>query len=71
VAHCLEVLQAGAITHVLNVGSGIDNQFPDDVIYRTIELLDLPETNLCDSFEEANAFIDVARAAGGRIFVHW
>ena len=38
--------RANGIQHIVNVGTGIENKFPDKISYTTVELLDLPEQNL-------------------------
>ena len=37
----------------------------------TVEMLDLPETNILEHLPACFAFIDHARAQGGRVLVHW
>lgn len=71
VAHRADLLQGGCITHVLNVGSGIENLYPEDFDYCSVEVLDLPETNLRPALEQALSFIDEGREKRGRVFVHW
>ena len=38
--------RTNGIQHIVNVGTGIENKFPDKISYTTVELLDLPEQNL-------------------------
>ena len=34
------------IQRILNVGSGIENLFPEEFLYSNIEILDVPEFNI-------------------------
>ena len=38
--------RSSGIESILNVGTGIENRFPDRIAYSTVELLDLPEQDL-------------------------
>ncbi|KAJ3669617.1 hypothetical protein LUZ60_011567 [Juncus effusus] len=58
------------ITHVLIVARSLGPPFPDEFIYKKIDVLDSPETNLAEYFEECFNFIDEAKAAGGNVLVH-
>lgn len=49
------------VSHVLNVAYGITNKFPDQLAYKTLEILDLPDTNIISYLEECSTFIDQAR----------
>ncbi|KAL8183577.1 UNVERIFIED_CONTAM: dual specificity phosphatase 19 [Gekko kuhli] len=57
-AHDLETLKKYRVTHVLNVAYGVENAFPDDFTYKTIPILDLPETDILSYFPECFEFIE-------------
>lgn len=66
----MEELKKHNITHVLNVGTGIENPFPQEFTYKTIELLDLPDTQICQHFPKLFDFIDLG-SKNGAVLVHW
>jgi atypical dual specificity phosphatase len=66
----LPALNECKITHILNVATGIKNAFPEQYKYLSIELLDLPETNIREVFSRTNKFIQQAIADNGRVLVH-
>lgn len=49
------------VSHVLNVAYGVTNLFPDQMVYKTLQILDLPETDITSYLEECSSFIDQAR----------
>lgn len=49
------------VSHVLNVAYGVSNLFPEELLYRTVQILDLPETDILSFLEECSSFIDQAR----------
>ncbi len=56
---CLHWFQ---VTHILNVAYGVENVFPDLFIYKTLSILDLPDTDIISHIEECARFIDQAKA---------
>uniref|UniRef100_A0A3Q4GNG1 Dual specificity phosphatase 19b n=1 Tax=Neolamprologus brichardi TaxID=32507 RepID=A0A3Q4GNG1_NEOBR len=60
-AHDIDTLQRYKVSHVLNVAYGVDNLFPDTMVYKTLQILDLPETEITSYFEECSSFIDQTR----------
>ncbi|XP_038078196.1 dual specificity protein phosphatase 19-like [Patiria miniata] len=70
VATNLDLLNQHCVTHILNVATGISNVFPDTFVYKTVEILDLPETEITGYFEECFQFLDVARDIKGTVLVH-
>ncbi|KAL9974350.1 hypothetical protein ACROYT_G011374 [Oculina patagonica] len=56
-AQNMQELRTNNVTHILNVGSGIENAFPEKFEYKTIEILDLPEIQICHNFQEIFDFI--------------
>eukprot|EP00095_Tigriopus_kingsejongensis_P003749 maker-scaffold911_size81771-snap-gene-0.20 protein:Tk03749 transcript:maker-scaffold911_size81771-snap-gene-0.20-mRNA-1 annotation:"dual specificity protein phosphatase 19" len=66
----LQVLHDSNITHILNVGFGIENRFPSDFVYFNAEILDLPEFDIRTSLKLTFDHIEEVRIASGRILVH-
>ncbi|XP_042370482.1 dual specificity protein phosphatase 19-like, partial [Plectropomus leopardus] len=58
------------VSHVLNVAYGVDNLFADQLVYKTLQVLDLPETDITSYLEECGSFIDQAREQDGVVLVH-
>ncbi|XP_062286477.1 dual specificity protein phosphatase 19-like [Scomber scombrus] len=69
-AHDIDTLQRYKVSHVLNVAYGVANLFPDQLVYKTLQILDLPETDITSYFGECSAFIDEAREKDGVVLVH-
>ncbi|XP_071602899.1 dual specificity protein phosphatase 19 [Heliangelus exortis] len=69
-AHDLETMKKHKVTHVLNVAYGVQNAFLDDFIYKTISILDLPETDIISYFPECFEFIEKAKLQDGVVLVH-
>ncbi|CAM1303653.1 DUSP19 (predicted) [Pycnogonum litorale] len=65
-----EILKRNGVTHVLNLATGVSNYFPNMFMYKKIEILDLPESNIVQYFPECITFIDDAIENGGCVFVH-
>ncbi|XP_052647538.1 dual specificity protein phosphatase 19 isoform X2 [Harpia harpyja] len=60
-AHDLETMRKYKVTHVLNVAYGVQNVFLNEFIYKTISILDLPETDITSYFPECFEFIEKAK----------
>lgn len=69
-AHDIDTLQRYKVSHVLNVAYGVTNLFPDQLVYKTLQILDLPETDISSYFGECSSFIDQAREKDGVVLVH-
>lgn len=69
-AHDIDTLQRYKVTHVLNVAYGVTNLFPDQLVYKTLQILDLPETDITSYLVECGSFIDEARDKDGVVLVH-
>ncbi|KAK5854410.1 hypothetical protein PBY51_015481 [Eleginops maclovinus] len=69
-AHDLETLHRWEVTHILNVAYGVSNLLPDQLEYKTLQILDLPDTDITSHLEECSAFIDRARQQDGVALVH-
>uniref|UniRef100_A0A4D5R988 protein-serine/threonine phosphatase n=1 Tax=Scolopendra viridis TaxID=118503 RepID=A0A4D5R988_SCOVI len=70
VAQDLPLLQKHKVSHILNLASGVENAFGDTFIYKKLNVLDLPETNIRKCFDECFNFIDEARKNNGVVLVH-
>ncbi|GAA5879258.1 hypothetical protein JCM16303_003141 [Sporobolomyces ruberrimus] len=71
----LEVLQGLGITHILCIAESreahlVRAKFPDQFQYLIQEIRDADDQNLIRIFPQAQAFIDGALGAGGRVLVH-
>ncbi|XP_019787121.1 dual specificity protein phosphatase 19 isoform X2 [Tursiops truncatus] len=60
-AHDLDTLKKHKVTHILNVAYGVENAFLSDFVYKSISILDLPETNILSYFPECFEFIEQAK----------
>uniref|UniRef100_A0A3Q2YSI5 Dual specificity phosphatase 19b n=1 Tax=Hippocampus comes TaxID=109280 RepID=A0A3Q2YSI5_HIPCM len=67
-AHDMDTLQR--VSHVLNVAYGVANPFPDQLLYKTVQILDLPETDITSYVNECGSFIEQAREQDGVVLVH-
>ncbi|XP_042300843.1 dual specificity protein phosphatase 19 [Sceloporus undulatus] len=69
-AHDLDTMKKYRVTHVLNVAYGVENAFPHDFTYKTIPILDLPETDIISYFPECFEFIEEVKLKDGVVLVH-
>lgn len=69
-AHDMETLRSHQVTHILNVAYGVPNPFPEQLIYKTLPILDIPNTNITAFLEECSDFIDHAKDQNGVVLVH-
>ncbi|XP_039994783.1 dual specificity protein phosphatase 19-like isoform X3 [Xiphias gladius] len=60
-AHDIDTLQRYKVSHVLNVAYGVKNLLPDQLVYKTLQILDLPDTDITSYLGECSSFIDQAR----------
>ncbi|KAB5579086.1 hypothetical protein PHYPO_G00190680 [Pangasianodon hypophthalmus] len=65
-----ETLRKFKVTHVLNVACGVENAFPERFIYKTVPMMDLPETELTSYLPQCFEFIDEARKQDGVVLLH-
>ena len=66
-----EELIKNGITHVLNAAALVKNHYEDLFKYKKIDnLLDTPEANIQQYFNESCLFIEEAIKNGGKVFVH-
>ena len=69
-AYDFDKLKSLGITHVISVIEGFIPPYPDDFNYLVINALDTQNTNLFDSFETSNDFIDDAIMDNSKILIH-
>ncbi|XP_007532602.1 dual specificity protein phosphatase 19 isoform X1 [Erinaceus europaeus] len=69
-AYDLDTLKKHKVTHILNVAYGVENAFLGDFTYKSISILDLPETSLLSYFPECFQFIEQAKMKDGVVLVH-
>lgn len=71
VAEDKELLKQCGITHIVNcAGTVIENCHPDDFAYLKLHLYDAKTEDLSCLFYEVLAFVDSAKEAGGKCFIH-
>ncbi|CAA7398788.1 unnamed protein product [Spirodela intermedia] len=58
------------VTHILTVAKSLEPAFPNDFVYKKIEVLDSPYMDLAQHFDACIEFIDEARREGGAVLVH-
>jgi len=66
----LSNLKKNGITHILQVASGIQPFFPNDLKYKVINVLDNSNQSLLRHFPAAIAFIKDGVLRGGGVLVH-
>lgn len=49
------------VSHVLNVAYGVTNLYPDLFVYKTLQILDLPDTDITSYLADCSSFINEAR----------
>ena len=64
------ILQRAGVTHILQVASGMYPKFPGKYVYKTINIDDVPSSNLKQHFTACHRFIESAIEAGGTVLVH-
>ena len=70
-AYNVDALQKNGVTHILTVvHQPLRKDVTDLFCYKFIHALDMESQDLLSHFEDAIAFIDEGRAAGG-VLVHW
>ncbi|KAJ2819761.1 tyrosine protein phosphatase yvh1, partial [Coemansia furcata] len=63
-------LKEAGITHILSVARHYPPSHPNDFIYMSVEIDDLPEENIVQFFPETNDFTGNVLESGGRVLVH-
>ncbi|KAL7074810.1 hypothetical protein ACQ4LE_005604 [Meloidogyne hapla] len=70
VAQDLELLLTNKITHIINVATGVQCLFPENINYLALTALDVPTENLKRHFDRAIKFIYNAVGNGGKVLIH-
>jgi len=63
-------LEANNIQYILNVATGIPNALPEKYEYCNVEILDIEESPIIDSFPKCFSFIEKAFSNNKGILVH-
>jgi len=58
------------ISHIVNMASELENEYPYDFKYLRCRLDDIPTDSLIDHLEEALNFIDEAKSTNSKVLVH-
>lgn len=66
----LLLLKHHKITHILVVGDGLKQKYPEHFVYQQINIYDLGTSKIIEHFDNANIFIKECLAKKGRILVH-
>ncbi|XP_017284532.1 dual specificity protein phosphatase 19a [Kryptolebias marmoratus] len=69
-AHDFNTLRKHKVSHILNVAFGVENVFPDLFIYKTVSILDHPDTDLLLYMQDCCDFIEQTRREKGVVLVH-
>ncbi|VBB32079.1 unnamed protein product [Acanthocheilonema viteae] len=70
VAHDYDILMAHKVTHIINCATGVENIFLGVIKYLTLDILDLPWTNIEQYFDKCHEFMKEAVESSGNVFVH-
>ncbi|KAK8577710.1 hypothetical protein V6N13_027977 [Hibiscus sabdariffa] len=63
-------LKSSNVTHILTVANLSVPSYPNEFVYKIIEVADREDTNLMQYFDECFGFIDEAKRLGGGVLVH-
>ncbi|XP_062312153.1 dual specificity protein phosphatase 19a [Osmerus eperlanus] len=69
-ANDFSTLRKHKVSHILNVAYGVENAFPDLFIYKSVRILDQPDTDITSYLQECSQFIDQAHSEKGVVLVH-
>ena len=69
VVYDAKVMKTHQITHVLSLGIK-PTVLDENVVYKFVDMLDVPEFSLRDGWEKCFCFIDTALRVGGKVYVH-
>lgn len=64
-------LRKFGITHILTMAKGMRPLYPNEFIYKWVDVYDAPNENLLSHWPKAIDFIKEAIEKGGNILVHW
>ncbi|KAF9605536.1 hypothetical protein IFM89_017555 [Coptis chinensis] len=65
-----DALKSLNITHILIMANTLNPAYPNDFVYKKIQVADRVETDLTQHFDECFDFIDEAKMMGGGVLVH-
>ena len=65
----IELKRAG-ITHILCLSADIQLKYPDNFVYKRVDLIDKPNFDITSSFSSCYEFIRDAKSRGGRCLIH-
>lgn len=65
-----DLLKTTNVTHVLTIAVALSPPYPDDFVYKVLEVVDRSETDLTVYFDQCYSFIDQAIESGGGVLVH-
>ncbi|CAG9323729.1 unnamed protein product [Blepharisma stoltei] len=66
----LVLLKHHGITHILVVGDGLSQKFPDHFSYMQLSIYDLNSSNLLEHFDRCNEFIRQSIENKGKVLIH-
>ncbi|XP_059896946.1 dual specificity protein phosphatase 19a [Gadus macrocephalus] len=69
-AHDFGTLKKYKVSHILNVAYGVENLFPLLFIYKNVQILDQPDTELTAHLKDCCRFITQAQEENGVVLVH-
>ena len=69
-AYNRDELKKLGITHILTAILGVQPQFPQDFIYKTVPVRDVESENIQKHLKETTEFIKDAVESGGKVYVH-
>ena len=69
-AYNLTELKRAGITHILCLSAEIQLKYPNDFIYKRVDLMDKPNFDITSSFSSCYEFILNAKSQGGRCLIH-
>uniref|UniRef100_A0A1J3I921 Dual specificity protein phosphatase 1B n=1 Tax=Noccaea caerulescens TaxID=107243 RepID=A0A1J3I921_NOCCA len=65
-----DLLKSSNVTHILTIAVALAPPYPDDFVYKVIEVVDRSETDLTVYFDECFSFMEQAIQSGGGVLVH-
>ena len=70
VALSKELLDQHHVTHILNLAPDVQPAYPEHFQYKTVPILDIPETNIISYFPQCFEVLDDAVKSDGCVLVH-
>ena len=64
-------LKSNGVTHILQALGGMNPPFPNQFVYKVLQVMDVPWENLGKHFMDSALFIQKAIKSGGTVYVHW